>query len=242
VSLLAGTSLEDMFIYYEIAKVQAYATPSEIRLIIRLPLRGTDRVMNLYRTESLPIYEPLLKRHVQIQPETMYMAVSESILYYSLLIPADLGKCQKRLFTVCESEFPLYYKRTPSCSGALYFGKHDLAHEHCNKVILRKNFKQVWLHYKGAPSFWIYSLPIPMKITISCRVNETMRSMDLDMIEGVGILYVEDSCQVFSESFLLLSTTSGYANFTLTPGLVVTPELPVLLTEEETQVLVSHQD
>jgi hypothetical protein len=58
----------------------------------------------------------------------------------------------------------------------------------------------------------------------------------------VGILYVEDSCQFFSESFLLLSTTSGFANFTLTPGLVVTPELPVLLTEEETQVLVSHQD
>jgi hypothetical protein len=80
-----------------------------------------------------------------------------------------------------------------------------------------------------------------MKITKTCRVNGTMRSMDLD-IEGVGILYVEDSCQVSSESFLLLSTTSGYANFTLTPGLVVTSELPVLLSEEETQVLVSHQD
>ena len=56
VSLLAGTSMEDMFIYYEIAKVQAFATPSEIRLVIRLPLRGNDRVMNLYRTEPLPIY------------------------------------------------------------------------------------------------------------------------------------------------------------------------------------------
>jgi hypothetical protein len=68
-----------------------------------------------------------------------------------------------------------------------------------------------------------------------------MRSMDLDN-EGVRILYVEDNCQVFSESFLLLSTTSGYANFTLTPGQVLTPELPVLLTEEEMQLLVSHQD
>ena len=71
VSLVAGTSLDDMFIYYEMAKVQAYATPSEIRLIIRLPLRGADRVMNLYRTEPLPVYEVMLKRHVQIQTETM---------------------------------------------------------------------------------------------------------------------------------------------------------------------------
>jgi hypothetical protein len=35
---------------------------------------------------------------------------------------------------------------------------------------------------------------------------------------------------------------NGYANFTLTPGQVVTPELSDLLTEEEAQVLVSHQD
>jgi hypothetical protein len=79
-----------------------------------------------------------------------------------------------------------------------------------------------------------------MKITKTCRMNRTM-SMDLD-IEGVGILYVEDNSQVFSESFLLLSTTSGYANIKLTPGQVVTPELPVLLTEEETQMLESLQD
>ena len=49
---------------------------------------------NLYRTEPLPIYEPLLERHMQIQPESMYMAVSESRQYYSLLTPADL--CVRR--------------------------------------------------------------------------------------------------------------------------------------------------
>ena len=62
-SLITGTNLEDMFVYYETAWVQAYATPSEIRLIFRLPLGGADRVMSLYRTEPLPIYEPLIKRH-----------------------------------------------------------------------------------------------------------------------------------------------------------------------------------
>jgi hypothetical protein len=135
VSLLAGTSMQDMFIYYEVAKIQAYANSSEIRLVITLPLRGTDLVMTLYRTEPLSTYEPLLKRHVQILPETMYMAVSESRQYYSLLTSADLHNCQQGLFTKCKSEFPLYHKRTPSCSGALYFGKNDLGHEYCNKII-----------------------------------------------------------------------------------------------------------
>jgi hypothetical protein len=89
VSLLAITSLEDIFVYYEVAKVQAYATSSEIRLMIKLPLRVTDRVMNTYRIEPQPTYEPLLRRHVQILPETMYLAVSES-RKYSLLKPVGL--------------------------------------------------------------------------------------------------------------------------------------------------------
>jgi hypothetical protein len=206
------------FLYNEVAKVQAYATLSEIRLVIKVPLRGTDRVMNLYQIEPLPKYEPLLKRHVQILPDrqtdTMYLAVSESRQYYSLLTAADLHSCQQGLFTICGSEFPLYHKRTSSCSGALYFGKHDLAHEQCNKVILRKTFKPVCNHHKGTPSFWIYSLPMPVKVTKTCRVNGTMRSTYIDL-KGAGILCVEENCQVFSESFLLLPTTSGYANFTL---------------------------
>jgi hypothetical protein len=196
--------------------------------------------MNLYKTEPLPIYETVLKRHVQIVPETMCMAVTESRQYYSLLTAADLHKCQQGLFTICEVEFPLYHKRT-TCSGALYFGKHNLAHEHCDKAILRKNFKPIWIHYKGTPSFWIHSLPVSTKFTKTCRVNGTMRSTDVT-IEGVGIFRIEDNCQVFSENFLLLSTTSGYVKFTLTPGQVIIPELPELLTQEETQVLESHQD
>jgi hypothetical protein len=200
-TLLAGTDLKDMFIYYEVARVHAYATSSEIRLVIRLPLRGTDRVMNLYRTEPLPIYEPILHRHIQIIPESMYMAVTESRQHYSLLTLADLHKCQQGLFTICESDFPLYHKGTPSCSGALYFGKGKLAHEHCNKVILRKDFKPVWIHQRGIPSFWIYSLSTSIKVTTTCRNNGTIISVDLE-IKGTGVLHEEENCQIFSEHFL----------------------------------------
>jgi hypothetical protein len=83
----------------------------------------------------------------------MYMAVTESRQYYSLLTSADFQKCQQGIFTICEPEFPLYHKATSSCLGALYFGKHDLAHEHYDKVILRKYFKPVWIHQNGIPNF-----------------------------------------------------------------------------------------
>jgi len=89
-----------------------------------------------------------------------------------------------------------------------------------------KTLNPLWIHYEGTPIFWIYRLPTSTKITKSCKVEGTTRSTDID-IEGAGILYTEDGCKVFSESFLLLSTASGSTNFTLTPGQVVAPELPI---------------
>jgi hypothetical protein len=239
VLLLAGTNLENMFVYYEVSKVHAYTTSSEIRVIIRIPLRGSERVMNLYKTVPLPVYEPTLKRYMQITPDTVYMAVTESRQYYSLLTSADFQNCQQGMFTICDSEFPLYHKATPSYSGALYFGKHDLAHEHCDKVILREDFKPVWIHQKGIPNFWIYSLPAPIKVTKTYKVKGITNSIDVDL-EGTGILYEEENCQIFSEDFLLLSTASGQTNFTLTRGQVVVPELPELLTPDKAKVVVDH--
>jgi hypothetical protein len=73
ISLIAGFAIEDMYKYYEVATVQAYATSSNIRLVVRIPLKGTDRVMILFRTISLPTYSTVLNRHIQIVPETSYL-------------------------------------------------------------------------------------------------------------------------------------------------------------------------
>jgi hypothetical protein len=59
-----------MYVYYEVAKVQAYATTTAIRLVVRLPLRGAERVMTLFKSVPLPAYSGILGRHVQIEPET----------------------------------------------------------------------------------------------------------------------------------------------------------------------------
>jgi hypothetical protein len=43
-----GCVIENMYVYYEIAKVQAYAITTAIHLVVRLLLRGADRVMTPY--------------------------------------------------------------------------------------------------------------------------------------------------------------------------------------------------
>jgi hypothetical protein len=89
VSLTAASNVETMYVYYELATMQAYATTA-IRLVVSIPLRRTDRVMNLFKSAPLPTYSEVLGRHIQIEPEIPYLAVTENRQYCSLLTSADL--------------------------------------------------------------------------------------------------------------------------------------------------------
>jgi hypothetical protein len=173
VSLIAGFNVESMYIYYDVATVQAYATTTAIRLVVRLPLRGADRVKTLFRNVPLPTYSKVLARHIQIEPEAPYLAVTENGQYYSLLTTADLQQCKQGLFAICEATFPFIHKTRASCSSVLYFGQTEVAHATCRKCIHNENFSPVWLVAKGVNPFWIYSQPLPMMITKKCKVNGT---------------------------------------------------------------------
>jgi hypothetical protein len=67
-----------MYVYYEIVKVQAYAITTVIRLVVRLSLRGADRVMTLSKSIPLPVNLRILDRYVQFESETLYLAVTEN--------------------------------------------------------------------------------------------------------------------------------------------------------------------
>jgi hypothetical protein len=138
VSLIAGFTIENMYIYYEVAKVQAYATTTAIRLVVRIPLRGADRVMNLFRSVPLPVYSEVLGRHIEIEPETLYLAVTENGQYYSLLTTVDLQQCQLGLFAICEATFPFVHKTRASCSSACISVRQNLHMKIVGKLFLRK--------------------------------------------------------------------------------------------------------
>jgi hypothetical protein len=108
-----------MHIYYDVARVQAYATIGAIRLVVRIPLRGADRIMTLYRVEPLPTYSAMINRSIQIEPESGYFAVTENRQYYALLQEADIQHCDHGLITICDATFPLIHKQVPSCTSAL---------------------------------------------------------------------------------------------------------------------------
>jgi hypothetical protein len=188
--------------------------------------------MTLFRGAPLPSYSEILKRHIQIEPETTYLAVTENRQYYSLLTTADLQQCKKGLFTICEATFPFIHKTRATCASALYFGQVELVHKICRKVILVKNFNPVWLQAKGPRPFWVYSLPSSIVVTKRCKVNDTTTSSSIELT-STGILDEDTNCQFYSEDFILLPVSDGYTNVSLTSSQVLPPHRPELITPEE---------
>jgi hypothetical protein len=232
ISLIAGSNVENMYVYYEVATVQAYATAAAIRLIVRIPLRGADRVMTLFKNVPLPTYSEVLGRHIQIEPETSYLAVTENRQYYSLLTTADLQQCKKGSVTICEATFPFIHKNQATCSSALYFGQTDFAYKLCRKLILNEKFNPVWIQAKGFHPFWIYSLPSATIVTKKCKVNGTTQSSNIEL-SHTGILKEDINCQFYSEAFILLPVSDGYTNVSFTGSQVLPPHLPELMSTEE---------
>jgi hypothetical protein len=232
VSLIAGFNVENMYVYYEVATVQAYATATAIRLIVRLPLRGADRVMTLFKSIPLPTYSEVLGRHIQIEPETPYLAVTENRQYYSLVTTADLQHCKKGPVTICEATFPFIHKNQATCTSALYFGQTDFSHKLCRKLILTGKFNPVWIQAKGSHPFWIYSLPSSIIVTKTCKMNGTTHSSNMEL-SHTGILKEDINCQFYSETFILLPVSDGYTNVSFSGSQVLPPHLPELMSTEE---------
>jgi hypothetical protein len=127
----SGRFVNSWLVYYEVATVQAYATMTAIRLVVRIPLRGADRVMTIFKSMPLPTYLDVLGRCIKIEPEAPYLAVTENREYYSLLTDAELQQYKRGLFTICEAPFPFMRKTRATCAPALYFSQTGLAHKLC---------------------------------------------------------------------------------------------------------------
>jgi hypothetical protein len=78
VSMFTGLTVEDMYVYYTIAVVNAVATSKSIRLFIDIPLKAADRYFELYQAHSFPFFRMGINRFIMIDEHFSYIAVAEN--------------------------------------------------------------------------------------------------------------------------------------------------------------------
>jgi hypothetical protein len=97
--MLTGLLVEDMYVYYTMSTVHAVATSTSIKLVIKIPLKATDRYFVLYQVHSLPFFNKKIGKYMMIDETFTYLAVSKSRQFFAIMTP-HMSKCARNLYTV----------------------------------------------------------------------------------------------------------------------------------------------
>jgi len=234
-SMLAGLTVEDMYVYYTIATVHAVATSASIRLFVEIPLKVADRYFELYQVHSLPLFYERIGKFVMIDEEFTYLAVAESRQFFALIPTHMLAKCTQDLYTVCPVDMMIKTAGEPNCLTALFLGKTDIALTKCKRLIISEPFEPVWIRSPDY-SYWIYSLSSPQRITVQCQEIGSPtyeRKNQQFVLQGTGILPNSSSCYIHSENFKLLPHSMGRTTINLADAHIVLPNIDKILNIAE---------
>jgi hypothetical protein len=167
-SMLTGLTVEEMYVYYTVAEVHAVATSRNIRLLIDIPLKASDRYFELYQVHSLPFFRKGIGQFMMMDEIFAYLAVAESRQFFAVISPQLVSKCKQEIYTVCPSDVVLMAAGEQHCLIALFLGKEDIAFRKCKRLVMNDSFEPIWIRSPDY-SYWIYNLNSPQRITVQCH-------------------------------------------------------------------------
>ena len=126
-SILTGLTVQEMYVYYTIARVHAVSYSKNIRLFIEIPLKAVDTYFDLYQVHSLPFFHKGIGKFIMRDEPFSYLAVAESRQIFALFTPYMITKCIQEVYTVCPSDMMLKTAVEPDCLTALFVGNGHCA-------------------------------------------------------------------------------------------------------------------
>jgi hypothetical protein len=80
-------------------------------------------------------------------------------------------------------------------------------------------------------ALWNYNVPSPIIVTKKCKVNGTTRSSNIELSHIC--IWKEELSVFFSEAFILLPVSDGFANVSLTSSQLLPLHLPERMSPEK---------
>jgi hypothetical protein len=120
--LIAGTSLENIHLYYDLVRFSVVANVHSIKLLLRVPLKPANRHFTLFRIITFPIRFSSDK-YVQYVVEHAYLGIQHSQQAYILLSETSFNRCKRSTFTICPADITVYRAQALTCEFSLYFQK-----------------------------------------------------------------------------------------------------------------------
>ena len=222
--------------YYSISEVHVSNIKGMMRLLVRIPLTGENKIFKLYKPEILPT--PLINDQFGIYIDVQHhLAVTPNLKFHIDLSTTELMACKKsRYVTICKPENAIHTSTNPSCNFALFTGQTEVAHTLCPRVISKFTPKIIRL---PVYNHWLYALSAPLTFKPSCPKQQN-KMLPITVV-GNGILNLTADCSAESDLFILTPQTSGMSSTVISTPRYYAPPIDTILTPIE-ETLLSHSD
>jgi len=229
--LVAGSSKENMHLYYELTKVSVVANVPSVSLVLTIPLKTTDSHFTLFRLIDLP---------TQISPDKFakysvdyaFFALQHSRRSYLLLTEADYSRCDKGSITICPAESAVYSSQSLKCESSLFF-QTDNANRLCRQKLIFQH-RTPFLQRYG--ELWVYHFPEQQQILRCAQDNrQVLRTLSLT---GNGLLHNATGCSITSDAFQIFPELHGTTQTKMDAAILHLPDNITVITDFKLQQLI----
>jgi hypothetical protein len=158
--LVAGTRMDNIHLYYEVATVTLVGNAHGIKVIVNVPLKTASQRFTLYKIIVLPSRMSDYN-FVKYVTEFSYFVLDESHRDYILLTEAHRIRCTKSSITLCPADIAIYNAQTVTCVSSLFF------QDTSSKKLCRRNFIFDYRHptLQRNRQHWLYHLSKKCQVT-----------------------------------------------------------------------------
>lgn len=201
----------------KVSKINAFVKDSNLVIKIIVPLMRPESFI-VYKLTPFPV-KVEGDKYLFIQPSVNFLAIDDVKQHYTVLTQNELKECKmtsKNQF-VCQQYHPLYLTHMHEiCEVKLYHYDRAIPTE-CDKRIISLEHP-LWMQLQSG-NMWLFTLPKPESLTISCRSNKKYVKPSDIVLEGSGSLSIDSDCKAYSNSALLIpkNSFSSVVNYEFIP-------------------------
>lgn len=203
-----GLSPDSLSMFYHISTAEATIFEGQLIICFKMPLVHT-KYYDLFKMTSLP-YRVKETIFSYVIPTHEFLAIDR---LKNKVIPITNDELQNCLQTsnnqlICKRTFPILYAgHTNLCEVILL--RENIISDVCN-VRVTNLTQEAWIRMKQINTF-LYILPYPTTVIISCREEEEGKSLKLN---GTGTIQIKPGCEIKTHLLIMtgfeIITTTNY--------------------------------
>ena len=188
---MAGTSTDNIHLYYELTEISVVANAHSIHLVLNIPLQTANRHFTLFRIITLPV-RVTSDKFVQYSVEFTYFGLQSRQQTYLLLSETAFSR-KKGNIVICPADIAVYDAQTLTCESSLSF-KTGSTRPLCRRTLLVHHSTPSLKRYGTQ---WIFHFTRPHQVTLRCAKTDTEVPCTL-MLDGTGLLHNATGCHISS--------------------------------------------